>query len=494
MRHLFIRACVTTIIVFCLALTARAQGAANGAEQPLVPCVAVAADGTPIMAGNSLPSSKKLTVAFRLPADDQSKVLKSRWVALVGSTEGDIAENTLDLKGQKTGWLRLSLKQPAPAGKYRLETKLDDKPWKSIELNVVAPPEQGKAGKPSDLIPLEEGKTANYEMVIRPQPGTKVDVPGVTPEADGTIRTTIGTKVGKADDAGTQYEVSINDKPVGMMWVKLDERGLQAHRMKEGDNAKEINPPKMIYPLPPQLEDGTEWIVKSDDGGEQKLTLYGPMTIDGPSGPATGYLILSEEQTSTGSPGTEAVRGKNSIERYFVPKVGLVREVQVDTLSGKLTTRREIKLGGSQAYTLVADPNMKGRLGRVQCAYPADTKFSDAHVEIFKGEAKPDASPMTAGYGDKSFELMPGRYTVSINNKAVPVEVKSGHNTVPRVGVLRVQAGSQTHFRVLDADGKTELFAGYGTRDIALPVGSYVLDISGSQEPVKVENGKVTEF
>jgi hypothetical protein len=219
------------------------------------------------------------------------------------------------------------------------------------------------------------------------------------------------------------------------------------------------------------------------------------MTIGGPSGPATGYLLFSEEQTSAGSPGTEAVRGKNSIERYFVPKVGLVREVQVDTLSGKLTTRREIKLGGGGgAYTMVADPNMKGRLGRVQCAYPADTKFSDAHVAIFKGETKPDADPMSAGYGDKSFELMPGRYTVAINNKRVPVEVKSGHNTVPRVGVLRVQAGSQTHFRVLDADGKTELIAGYGTKDIPLPVGSYVLDISGSQEPIKVEDGKVTEF
>ena len=490
MRQLFIPAC----LVLTGALIARAQPSpADGADQPLVPCVTVAADGSPVMPGKSLPSSKKLTVAFRLPKDDASKQLKSKWIALDADKQV-VAENTLDLKGQKSGWLRLSLKQPAPAGKYRLETMLDDKPWKSIDLEVVAPPEQGKAEKPAELFPLEEGKSTTYEMIIRPQPGTKVDVPGVTPEADGTIRTTIGTKIGKADDAGTPYEVSINEKPVGMMWVKLDDKGLQAHRMKEGDSAKDINPPRMIYPLPPRLEDGTEWTVKADDGGEQKLTLYGPMAIEGPSGPATGYLILSEEQTASGSPGTEAVRGKNSIERYFVPKVGLVREVQVDTLSGKLTTRREIKLGGSQAYTLVADPNMKGRLGRVQCTYPADTSCTGAHVAIFKGEAKEKDKPMSVEYGEHSFELMPGKYAVAINNKRVPVEVKSGHRTVPRVGVLRVHAGSGTRFRVLDADGKTELFAEYGEKDVALPVGSYVLDIAGATEPVKVEEGKVTEF
>ena len=77
---------------------AQANQSANGAQpQPLVPCLAVAADGTPIMPGTTLPSSRKMTVGFRLPADDASKVLKSRWVALVVSTEGDIAENTLDL-------------------------------------------------------------------------------------------------------------------------------------------------------------------------------------------------------------------------------------------------------------------------------------------------------------------------------------------------------------------------------------------------------------
>src|SRR5688572_1708560 len=368
--HRYVLSAVTALSVLNVN-RASANQDANGTQKPLVPCLAVAADGTPIMPGTTLPSSRKVTVGFQLPADDASKVLKSRWVALVGSTEGDIAENTLEIKGQKTGWLRLTLPKPAPAGKYRLYTMLDDKPWQTLDFTVTEQPKEGRAEKPADLVPLEPGKTMNYDMVIRPEPGTKVDLPGVTPEADGTLRTTIGIKIGTPEDVGTPYELSINNVPLGAMWVKVDDKGMQAYRAKEGSEVKDLNPPRMIYPLPPKLEDGTEWTVKTDKGGEQKLTLIGPMTIDAPGGPATGYLIFSEEQTSHGSPGTEAARGKDTIERYFVPKVGLVREVQVDTLAGKRTTRRELKLaGGDQAYTLVADPEMKGRLGRVQVAYP----------------------------------------------------------------------------------------------------------------------------
>ena len=484
------------VVLIATVLVVQAQPAANGTQQALVPCIVVAADGTPVMPGNALPSSKKLTVAFRLPPADASKTLKSKWIAVFDDGEKVIAENELDLKGQKTGWLRLSLNQPPPPGKLRLETMLDEKPWQTVEVQVVARPTEGLATKPADLIPLEAGKTRTYDMIIRPQPGTKVDVPGVTPEADGTIRTTIATKIGTAEDAGTPYEVSINDKPVGKMWVKLDDKGLQAHRVQEGENAKQLDPPRMIYALPPKLEDGTEWTVKADDGGEQQFTLFGPMMIDGPSGPATGYLLFSEEQTAAGSPGTEAARGKNTIERYFIPKVGLVREVQVDTLAGKLTTRREIKLaGGEQPYTIVADPEMKGRLGRAQVTYPADTKFSEARVALFKGHAPPDdAKPMTSGYGDHTFEVMPGKYTFALNGARLPIEVKSAHRTVPKVGVLRIHAGSDTRFKVLAADGKTQLIGGYGDADVPLPIGNYVLEIGGATEPIKIEEGKVTEF
>jgi hypothetical protein len=215
--------------------------------------------------------------------------------------------------------------------------------------------------------------------------------------------------------------------------------------------------------------------------------------------------VFGEQETVQGSPGTEASRGKETTERYYIPKVGLVREVHVNTLNGQFTSRQEIA-AGARPYRLVANPNMKGRLGRLQVAYPADTDCSGAKVAVFRlaanDDAKPDAKSNAKqkekavhnGYGNQPFDLMPGKYEVAINNKRVPVEVKSGHDTVPLCGVLRVHASSDTKFRILDADQKTELHADYGEKDVALPIGTYVLEISGTSEPVKIENGKVTEF
>jgi hypothetical protein len=62
---------------------------------------------------------------------ESGKELKSKWKAL-GGDEQVVAENSLDLQGQKSGFLRLVLKKPAPPGKISgVETTIDDKPWES---------------------------------------------------------------------------------------------------------------------------------------------------------------------------------------------------------------------------------------------------------------------------------------------------------------------------------------------------------------------------
>jgi hypothetical protein len=72
--------------------------------------------------------------------------------------------------------------------------------------------------------------------------------------------------------------------------------------------------------------------------------------------------------------------------------------------------------------------------------------------------------------------------------------VKSGHNTIPAVGVLRVNAGKETRIKVLDADKKTGTPRRYGGGDIPLPVGDYFIQIAGSDEPIKIEDGKILDF
>ena len=498
-------ACVVVAVMVGQLWFVRAAVGANEKKEMLTPCLAVAADGSPVGAAVSFPSSKRLTVVFRIPENSKAKMLNSRWIA---KGEGDkvIAENNLDLEGQKTGWLRLLLKQPAPAGKYRLETKLDEKAWKSVDLEITPAIEKTNAEKPTDLIPLTEGKSMTYQMVVQPAAGTTVEIPGVKPAADGSSRANLTMTVGKAEDAGTHYDLKINDQPTGDMWVKLDDKGMQAYRRKMGDQTKDLNPPEMIQPLPPSLEDGTEWKSKSQSGNEQELQLIGPMMLDGPNGSAAGYLVFSKEQVTAGAPGVEASRGSETIERYYIPKVGLVREVHVSTLNGKLTSRQEIALATGLPYKIVPNPEMKGRLGRVQFAYPPESKSSEARVAVFKAGAKADDKPVHSGYGDQKYDLMPGKYEVAINNKRVPVEVKSGHSTIPCVGTLRIHAGAETQFHVFDkpkegekpqegdAEKQKELHSGYGDQDVQLPVGTYLLEVAGSSEPVKITEGQITEF
>jgi hypothetical protein len=166
----------------------------------------------------------------------------------------------------------------------------------------------------------------------------------------------------------------------------------------------------------------------------------------------------------------------------------MVREEKVSMLGGQLSGRNTLTLSDAKPYKLVADPSMKGRLGRVRIVFPKDAKAESA-VAVYKGDQK-----LSGGYGPNDYEIMPGRYEIEISQKRVPVEVKSAHNTIPACGVLRIHAGGNTAYSVLDADQKTKLAGGYGQADIALPVGSYFVEISGAAEPVKIEDGRVTEF
>ena len=519
MLHLtFRRSIVFFIVAVCLhrRVVARRGGADDragaapkiGPKEGLTPCLAVAADGSPVWPSTTFPPMKHITVAFRLKPGETGKELKSKWKSL-GDNEQVIAENALELKGQKNGFLRLVLKQPAPPGKYRLETTIDDQPWESVDLAVAPPITEGVAEKPEDLVPLVDGQKTSYDMNLMTGPGTTMEVPGVQAAADGTAGADVDMVVGKSDDNGTLYTMVINGKPVRDLYVKMDAKGLTAVKSKEGDAIKPMEPPQVVLALPPALEGETEWTSPGRQGGEQKFQFFGPLTVQGPAGETTGYVLFSDEPITAGEPGSPAVRGRETVEQHFVPKVGMVREVRVATLGGRLSSRQETTIKGAaadtggavagaggggeggMAYKMVADPAMKGRLGRIKFEYPKDSKFADARVAVFKPGTKKEIS---GGYGNATYELMPGKYDVAINHKKVPVEVKSGHNTVPNVGVLRVHAGGETRVKVLDSDKKTELHGGYGGGDIPLPVGSYILQIGGADEPIKIEDGKIVEF
>lgn len=492
-RRLFLAA--TLIVAVCLPKLLSAQEAEKaGKPEGLTPCLAVMADGSPVYASEAFPPSKRITAAFRLPKDTTAKALKSKWIALDGG-EKVLAENSLDLQGQKSGWLRLELKEPAAPGKYRIDTMLDDKPWKSVNMEIAPPITKDIAEKPSDLLIVTDGASHAFDAMIRPTKDAPPMKPaGMTQDKDGVYRGGFVISYDQPKDGTFRRTVVVNGVQADEMRVKLDDTGLVCTQTTTDGKTTDVNPPKNVHPLPPSLTHGLEWKCTSDvKGANQDLVFFGPLTLQGPDGPATGYIIYGEGPVA-GVEGSSTGVNVQTMERHYIPKVGIVRENRVVVVNGKPMVRQEFTLAAA-AYKLVADPKMKGRLGYVQIDFPKDTKTSGAMVAIFKGDAPATgAEPVAQNYGEKRFDLMPGKYEVAINGKRVPVVVKSGHATIPRAGVLRIHASNDTHWRILNSTDKSELTAGYGEKDIALPIGKVILEISGATEEVAIADGQIVEF
>jgi len=144
--------------------------------------------------------------------------------------------------------------------------------------------------------------------------------------------------------------------------------------------------------------------------------------------------------------------------------------------------------GASPCCSIVANPDLKGRLGRIVFAFPA------AAVPVFTGVAVfKDGKQMASGHGSHSVEMLGGTYEVTISGKRVPnVPVKAGHDTNVNAGVLRISAGAFTAWEIIESG--TTLKSGHGSQLIGLPPGSYDVKVGGGVERITIKEGQVTEF
>jgi Cu/Ag efflux protein CusF len=148
--------------------------------------------------------------------------------------------------------------------------------------------------------------------------------------------------------------------------------------------------------------------------------------------------------------------------------------------------------GGEACCSLVANPALTGRLGRLVVAFPAGANAGSSGVDVFKAG---ESTAIQRGYGAQSVDLLPGTYSVVISGARVDgVTVQSGHDTRLRVGILRITPGGNTRADVLAADGKTALSSGYGAQVIGLPVGNYRVQIAGQSVAVTIADDKITDF
>lgn len=148
--------------------------------------------------------------------------------------------------------------------------------------------------------------------------------------------------------------------------------------------------------------------------------------------------------------------------------------------------------GSTSCCDIVANPDLKGRLGRLVVNFPEGTNPGSTRIDVFKPE---EQNPLVGGFGSNIFDLLPGSYDVEISKKRLAgVTIQSAHDTRVKVGVLHINAGGNTRVDVVDKGGESPLTGGYGNQTVGLPVGTFQVKVAGQAETVTIEENKVTEF
>ncbi len=255
-------------------------------------------------------------------------------VAPPNSLAGD---NDLTLDGNTTaGVLRLELMKGFPSGKYRLDVTADGKPWKSIAFDVVQGP--GGAGLASlqALIPLAKGKAWTYAFVQEAGGIMKISKapPGATLGHDGKVRATVTVMVVGSEAQGVHLSWARGGVPFSEEWWRLTDGGLAALKRKVGGETTSFDPPQIFFPWP--VDKASSWEYASRDGSlRQNYRIWGPVPVKGPNGEAPGYVVLVEQKGPLAT---------TTVERHFLPGVGMVRSLTITALGTEIMSREELVL------------------------------------------------------------------------------------------------------------------------------------------------------
>ena len=236
-------------------------------------------------------------------------------------------------------------------------------------------------------------------------------------------------------------------------------------------------------------ENLTKVIEISRQGQDLKVTLRS-LKGGGEIQPQASTNVYPSQDSFTQSNDTSAAESSTPAATSQAAPAAPQAQTQTAAAQQALPTATQApEISPGSCCSVVPNPTMKGRLGRLVVTYPEGTK-AGARIGVSRGDKE-----ATSGYGDKTFELLPGSYTVVISGKRVDnVTVQSGHDTKVKVGVLRVTAPGGTRIGVLDKDGKTELTSGYGNKEFGLPIGTVYVSVAGQSEAVTIKDGQITDF
>ena len=339
------RSLIAVAGVTALAAVARAQqgpaaggvGAGVGAGGSLELGLAVAADYSPVHPTRAFPSrDTEVAAIVRLGPGERFERLTATWIAVdVGDAAPPghvILTREQRLGGEQVGAFTFRT-NASPPGSYRVEIAADGTPWKAAEFEVVPAPDPASAAAGEALFPLAPGTRWTYAFVQEAGDAGRLEAPsGVTLDADGAFRATTTQEVTAVDEAGARVELRRDGELVSAEWLRIADEGLIRTRREEGGQTIVVEPPELLLPTPGP-EAPREWKAPAY-AYDLTYRMWGPVQVRGPAGEAPGYVTLA----------TYPAPYDATVERHYLPGVGMVREVLITGRGGRRTSRQEMVL------------------------------------------------------------------------------------------------------------------------------------------------------
>jgi hypothetical protein len=322
--------------------------------------LAPAADYSPVYPSDTFPSkATEFAAMFRLGPGENYRKLTASWIAV--DVGGVVPPNQVVLtREQMIGKERVGAfrfrTNAAPPGKHRIEVRADGQLWKTADFEVVEMPDTAGQSEARDLFPLETGTTWSYNLTQEAGEGAKLNPPtGVELDSEGRFRATVlGVVTGK-DSIGAHVEWRRGEERIEEEWLRLDAEGLvRTQRLQEGKPVV-LTPPELLLPHPDRHPPKGAWDAPAYDY-ELQYRVWGPVPLPGPNGIAPGYVTLA----------TYPPPFETTVERHYLPGVGLVREVLIAARGGRRLERRELVLV-DRSRSRDSTPAARGRTSQTPC-------------------------------------------------------------------------------------------------------------------------------
>jgi hypothetical protein len=300
--------------------------------------LAPAADYSPVYPSDTFSSkATEFAAIFRLGPGEKYRKLTASWIAV--DVGGVVPPNHVVLTREQTigeervGAFRFRT-NAAPPGKHRIEVQADGQPWKSADFVVVEMTDTAGRSQARDLFPLEKGTTWSYNLIQEAGEGAKLNPPaGVELDSEGRFRATVVGAVTGKDSIGAHVEWRRGQERIEEEWLRLDAEGLvRTQRVQEG-NPVVLTPPELLLPHPDRHPPKGEWDAPAY-AYQLRYRVWGPLPLRGPGGIAPGYVTLAIYPQPF----------ETTVERHYLPGVGLVREIVIAARGGRRLERRELVL------------------------------------------------------------------------------------------------------------------------------------------------------